>query len=198
MAPAKLNYKIYQGSTFFETFRWESQTKQYAQISTIAKSAPCVITTSSNHSIPVNWRVRVTGVAGMKEINQIGDDEYYLATSVTSNTLTINQLNSTGFTAYTSGGVIEWNMPIPLIGYTAQMQIRETLDSTTTIAELTSSNGGILIDNTNYTISINIPANQTRQFTFSTAVYSLELTDSSGVVETFLTGNLTLVQEVTR
>jgi hypothetical protein len=198
MTPAKINYKIYQGSTFFETFRWESQTKSYATISNIAKSAPCVITTSANHNIPVNWRVRVTGVAGMKEINQPAEDDYYLITEVTTNTATINQLNSTGFSNYTSGGILEWNLPVPLTGYTAQMQIRETLDSTTTIAELTSSNGGILIDEQNYTISITMLPAQTRAFAFPTAVYSLELTNPSGVVTTFLAGNLTLVQEVTR
>jgi hypothetical protein len=198
MTPAKLNYKIYQGSTFRETFRWESQTKEYATISAISKTAPCVITTTSNHTLPVNWRFRVTGVSGMKEINQISEDDYYLATSVTNNTVTINQLNSSNFTAYTTGGILEWNSPVPLAGYTAQMQIRETIDSTSSIIELTSTSGGIGIDTTNYTITITISANQTRLFTFPTAVYSLELTDSSGVVTTFLTGNLTLVSEVTR
>lgn len=198
MAPAKLNYKIYQGSTFRETFRWESQTKSYAQISGITKAAPCVITTSSNHTIPVNWRIRVTGVLGMKEINQASEEDYYLATAVSGNTVTINQLNSSAYTTYTSGGIVEWNNPIPLAGYTAQMQIRETVDSSISILELTTANGGISINTSEYTISITMSATQTRAFTFPTAVYSLELTDGNGIVTTFLTGNLTLVPEVTR
>ena len=198
MTPAKINYKIYQGTTFRETLRWESQTKGYASISAITKSAPCVITTQNNHTIPVNWRVRVVGVSGMKEINVTGEDDYYLATNTTSNTVTLNQVNSSNYTSYTSGGVIEYNLPIPLTGYTAQMQIRETLDSANTIIELTNSNGGIVIDPSDSTISIFITAAQTRAFTFPTAVYSLELTDTSGVVTTLVTGNLTLIQEVTR
>lgn len=198
MTPAKLNYKIYQGSTFRETYRWESQTKSYASISAITKAAPCVITTAINHIIPVNWRIRVTGAGGMKEINQPNEDDYYLVTSVTNDTITLNHVNSTAYTTYTSGGIVEWNSPVPLTGYTAQMQIRETIDSTTSIIELTSANGGITIDPVDYTITVTISAAQTRAFTFPTAVYSLELTDSSGVVTTFLTGNLTLVPEVTR
>lgn len=198
MQPAKLNYKIYEGSTFQETFRWESQTKSYAQISAIAKAAPCVITTTSTHTCPLNWRVRVTGVAGMKEINTTGDD-YYLVTEKTNTTVTLNQINSANFTAYTTGGILEWNTPIDLTGYTAQMQIRETLDSSTVIHELTSVvGGGISIDTANYTVTINIPANTTRNFDFTTAVYSLELTNPSGVVTTLVTGNLTLVREITR
>lgn len=199
MTPAKLNYKIYEGSTFQETFRWESQTKSYAQISAITKAAPCVITTQSNHSCPINWRVRVTGAGGMKEINTVADDDYYLVTSKTSNTVTLNQINSSNYTTYTSGGVLEWNTPVDLAGYTAQMQIRETLDSSTVIHQMTSAaNNGIIIDTTNYTITLTIPATTTRDFDFTTAVYSVELTDSSGVVSTFITGNLTLVREITR
>jgi len=198
MQPAKLNYKIYEGSTFQETFRWESQTKSYAQISAITKSAPCVITTSANHTCPLNWRARITGAGGMKEINITSDDEYYLVTSKTNNTVTLNQINSANYTTYTSGGILEWNTPIDLTGYTAQMQIRETLDSSTVIHEMTTSNGGIAIDTTNYSITINIPAATTRNFDFTTAVYSLELTDINAVVTTFVTGNLTLVREITR
>ena len=37
MQPAKINYKIYQGSTFQETLRWESETKTYVPISAITK-----------------------------------------------------------------------------------------------------------------------------------------------------------------
>lgn len=198
MQPAKLNYKIYQGSTFQEIFRWESQTKGYAQISAVTKAAPCVITTSSNHTIPVGWRIRVTGVGGMKELNQTSDDQFYIVTGTTNTTLTLNQINSSTYTTYTSGGVVEYNEPVPLSGFTGQMQIRETIDSTTPILELTTANSGIVIDTNLSTIMIRITAAQTRAFSFASAVYSLELTDSSGTVTTFLTGNLTLVPEVTR
>lgn len=198
MEPAKISYKIYQGSTFQETLRWESETKQYAPISAITNAAPCVITTSTAHGVPLNWRVRVTGVTGMKDINTISDDAYYLVTSKTSNTLTLNQVNSAAYGAYTSGGIVEYNTPIPITGYTAQMQIRETLESTTIIHELTTANNGIIIDPVNFTISMNISAAVTGTFDFDAAVYSMELTDNQGSVIPFLTGSISLVKEVTR
>lgn len=198
MEPAKISYRIYQGSTFNETLRWESETKKYAQISGITQAAPCVITTASAHTIPLNWRIRVLGVSGMKDINTASDTDYYLVTSKTTNTVTLNQVNTAGYNAYTTGGIIEWNSPIPLTGYSAQMQIRETLDSTTVIHELTSLNGGINIDPVNYTISFNIPAVVTSTFNFDAAVYSCELTDNQGMVYPFLSGGITLIKEVTR
>jgi hypothetical protein len=296
MQPAKINYKIYQGSTFQETFRWESETKVYVPISAIAKSAPCVITTSTAHNLPVGWRFRVVGAGGMKEINNTSE-EYHLSTGASytaptlideqaledtylgalqtwldardqdaqtvaptvrpwatmtiqnayafimqqsqqyspaipanfppilntainayntwqsaittnqaavtaaqaavANKISINQVNSLGYTAYTSGGVVEFNQPISLAGFAARMQIRESVDSTTVIHEATTQNNQIVLDDTNKTIQITMLANVTQNFNFATAVYSLELYNGNNVIP-FINGNLTLVQEVTR
>ena len=196
MQPAKVNYKIYQGGTFQETYRWESQTKVYAPIQTIAKSAPCVITTNTVHQLPANWRFRVVGAGGMKEINSVGDN-YYIGTEVTANTITINQVNSLLYTQYTNGGVVEYNQPVPLAGLSARMQLRETVESSVVLYEATSTAGQIVLDNITKTITLTIPGSVTSGFTFLTAVYSLELYDATKVIP-FLVGNITLVPEVTR
>jgi hypothetical protein len=198
MQPAKLNYKIYQGSTFEEMYRWESETKVYVPIQAVSKSAPCVITTTQPHALPQGWRFRVVGAGGIKELNSVGDS-FYLATNVTANTITINQTNSLLYTAYTSGGVIEYNQPVPLNNYSARMQIRETVESTEVLYSGTSTaDGHLFIDNTAKTILVKIPAAVTATFSFTTAVYSIELYDPNGIVIPFLVGNLTLVPEVTR
>jgi hypothetical protein len=198
MQPAKLNYKIYQGSTFEEMYRWESETKVYVPIESVSKSAPCVITTTQPHALPQGWRFRVVGAGGIKELNSVGDS-FYLATSVTADTITINQTNSLQYTAYTSGGVIEYNQPVPINTYSARMQIRETVESTEVLYSGTSALGGhLFVDNTAKTIRVRIPSEVTAAFTFTTAVYSIELYEPGGLVIPFLTGNLTLVPEVTR
>jgi hypothetical protein len=193
-APVKLNFKVYQGSTFREVFRWESSTKTYVPITNITKTAPVVVTAAA-HNMPVGWRAKITGVLGMKEIND--SENYRVATSITTDTITFNAVNATGYTTYTSGGILEYNTPIDLLNYNARMQIRSTLASATVIQELTTANGGIVIDNTAKTITVLITAEQTQLFTFGTAVYSLEIYNSFEVVP-FCTGTLTLVQEVTR
>jgi len=196
--PAKINYKVYQGATFQEIYRWESQTKVYTPISQISKAAPCTITTTTASNLPVGWRFRVTNAGGMKEINTINEDSYYIATGVTGTEITLNQINSLGYTQYTSGGVVEYNQPVGLVGYNARMQIRETVESSTVIYEATSAAGQFVFDNTLKTITLTIPATVTQTFTFETAVYSIELFDAQGKVVPFLTGNLVLVKEVTR
>ena len=198
--PAKLNYKVYQGSTFQEIYRWESQTKVYVPITAISKSAPCVITTQAATDLPVGWRFRVVGAGGMREINTTNEDAYYIATDINpaKTQVTINQVNSSSYTAYTSGGILEYNDWVNLAPYSARMQIRETVDSATTIYEATSLGGQIVLDNTYKTITLKIPASVTQGFTFETAVYSMELFTQAGEVTPFIEGNLVLVKEITR
>lgn len=193
-APVKLNYKIYQGSTFREIYRWETSTKVYIPITGISKTAPVVVT-APNHGMPVGWRAKIGGVLGMKEINT--GDNYLVSTETSQNTVTFNQINATNYNTYTSGGVLEYNQPVDLGGYTARMQIRQKVDSPDIILNLTTENGGIEIDNSYKTITIQMTATQTQALTFQTAVYSLELVKGSEVVP-FSGGTLTLVKEVTR
>lgn len=193
-APIKLNLKVYQGATFRETLRWESSTKVYKPISGITKSAPIVIT-AVGHGIPVGWRTKVTNVAGMTEINSA--DTYHTVTEVTADTVTINAINALGYKDYTSGGVLEYNEPVALAGYTGRMQIRGKLTDSEVILELTTENGGIIIDDVAKTVTIVITAAQSTLLNFTSAVYSLELVQGLDVIP-FLTGNISLVQEVTR
>jgi hypothetical protein len=132
----------------------------------------------------------------MKEINDA--DNYYVATVLTTDTIELNDVNAAGYTAYTSGGILEYNEPKDLIGYTARMQIREKIDSTTIIADLNTENGGIAISTTNKTIILFISATATAAFTFGSAVYSIELVSAGGVVTPFVVGSITLVKEITR
>lgn len=192
--PTKLNFKIYQGSTFRETFRWESSEKVYAPITMISKTAPMVVTATS-HGAPVGWRVKISGALGMKEANT---SDYIISSAVTGDTVTFNQINALNYTTYTGGGVLEYNKPVDLTGFTGRMQIRQKLEDTNFIKELTSQNGGVIINNTTKTIQLYMSATETAALSFQTGVYSLELVSSGGEVTQLIAGNISLVREVTR
>lgn len=194
-APAKMNLTIYQGSTFSEILRWEGSKKVYKNITGITQAAPIVIT-SAAHGIPDGWRVKITNVGGMKEVNST--ELYRKATLLSSSTIELNELNGVGFTAYTTGGILEYNEAIDLTGYTARMQVRTKLETATTLLELTTENSGITLDNIKKTITINITATATAALTWLTGVYSLELISSTGIVTTLINGNVLVKKEVTR
>jgi len=191
--PTKLNLKIYQGSTFRETIRWESALKVYAPITNISKSAPMVVT-ASNHGVPAGWRVKINGAIGMKEANTA---EYITASEVSATAVTFNSINSLAFSTYTGGGVLEYNQPVDLAGYTARMQIREKVTSETVLENLTTSNGKILINNTSKSISLILSAASTESYTWKSGVYSLEM-EKDGVVVPFIYGSVVVEREVTR
>lgn len=193
--PAKLNLKIYQGNTFRETLRQGTSLKGYANVTGITKTAPVQII-APGATLPAGWRFQVTNVAGMKEIN-CTEDSYYTATTVSAGTITVNAVNAAGYSTYTSGGVVSWAVPKSLAGVTARMQIRSKITDDTVIKELTTANGGILIDDTAKTITIYMSATDTAALSFSSAVYSLELVEGSDVT-TIVAGSITLEKEVTR
>lgn len=195
MTPSKINFKVYQGSTFNEVIRWEDSKKVYIPITNITQAAPCVVT-APVHGLPTGWRTKITNVGGMAEINS--EEVYHVVTKLTTDTIELNALKTLGYRAYTSGGILEYNKPMDITGYTARMQIREKLDSDTVIDELTTENAGILIDPVGCGIIINITATKTATYNFTTAVYGLEVVSPTGVVSNIVNGSLTLVKEITR
>lgn len=193
-APVKLNLKVYQGSTFRETLRWETSEKVYVPIINITRAAPMVVT-ASNHGAPVGWRVKITSALGMTQANTL---DYIAASAVTTDSLTFNSINSLSYSAYTAGGVLEYNKPVDLTGYSARMQVREKAASAAVLLNLTSANSGIVLDNVAKTITLNISATQTAALDFNTAVYNLEVESGGGEVIPLLFGTVTLVKEVSR
>ena len=75
----------------------------------ITQASPAVVTTATPHGFADDQRVALSGVLGMTEIN---GTNYYVKSSPTTTTLELEEsptgpdLDSTGFTAYTSGGTI--------------------------------------------------------------------------------------------
>jgi hypothetical protein len=204
--PKRFDFTIYQGSTLQLPVRWESDTIEYRPITAISKSAPVVIT-AVGHGIPTGWWVTINSVKGMTQINAVNtpprDADYKQVTVLTNDTVSLNQVNSLNYSAYTSGGAIQFNAPVDMTGYEARMMIRRKLKDTEIIETLTSTDvrlpaAGITIDNTDKIILIKMSPTLTDDLTFSTAVYDLEMVAPNGDVYRILEGSITLSREVTR
>ena len=87
--------------------------------------------------------------------------------------------------------------PYDLTNFTARMQVRRTIESSTVIVELTTENGGINIVDEDGKIFLFMSPTQTSALT-SSGVYDLEIISSDGVVSRVVQGLFTLSQEVTR
>jgi len=89
--------------------------------------------------------------------------------------------------------------PFLLNGYTARMQIRRNVDSSTAMLSLTTENGGITINpgTEDNEIKLSITATNTALLT-SDGVYDLEIIDPLGEVSKVIRGTVTVIPEVTR
>jgi Ubiquitin-activating enzyme E1 FCCH domain len=72
-----------------------------AAITAITQAASAVVTVGASHTFVVGEAVEFSGVAGMVEINGLTA----LVTAIGATTITVN-IDSSAFTAYTSGGVV--------------------------------------------------------------------------------------------
>ena len=92
----------------------------------------------------------------------------------------------------------ESGVAVNLTGYTARMQVRSTLESATTVVELTTANGRIALGGAAGTITLTISATDTAALTAGRGVYDLELVSGSGIVTRLLQGVATISRNVTR
>ena len=85
-----------------------------------------------------------------------------------------------------------------LTGYTARMQIRRDLDSTSSLMELTTANGRIVISGVLGVITITLTPELTATLTRS-GVYDLEIVKTAtGAVHKVVRGEFRLEKEITR
>jgi len=76
-------------------------------ISAATQTNPVVLTVDSTANITTGDAILITGVAGQVELN----DLYYIATVTNSTTITLEGVDGTGHTAYTSGGAATYQVP---------------------------------------------------------------------------------------
>lgn len=201
MSCTEQDLTIIKGKTFSRVVRWETTPIVYKPITGIAQAAPAVVTVV-NHELPPGWRVAIVSVQGMFEINAQNtpprNSDYTLASLIDPDTISLNEVNAAEFSAYDSGGYVQYNTPHDLTGYTARMQIRPSYTSATILLELTTANSRIILDNLDKVITLQIAATDTDDITWKSGVYDLEMVSPSAVVTQLLRGNVVVLEEATK
>ena len=202
--PRALDITIQKGTTFslVERLSLETTPLIYKAITGITAASPAVVT-AATHGVKTGWRVAVVSPGGMRQIKAkywpLRSTDFHTATNTDANTVTLNEVNSADYTAYTSGGKLVYYTPLSLSGCTARMMVRATDVATGDPLVSLVSPTDIALDDTEHTITITISATATAAYTFATGAYDLELVvTATGVVTKLLSGNVTVVAEVTR
>ncbi len=88
--------------------------------------------------------------------------------------------------------------PIDLTGCTARMQVREEVESTAVLLELTTENGSIVLGGTVGTVELLVDADTTAAITWDGGAWDLEIVHPGGEVTRLAQGSLCVSPEVTR
>lgn len=190
---------IWQGKTLQHLLRWEAPPYNYKPITGIQLVAPVRIT-CVGHGLISGWRSAVVSVKGTKEINAKNtppslDTDFHQVTVIDSDTVEINTVNAADFTAYASGGYLQYLTPVDMTGYTARLVIKNKAGGVE-ILVLNTENGRITINNSTHTIALYISATDTAALAKGKGTYELEMVSPSGVVTPIMYGAVTIKQEV--
>jgi hypothetical protein len=194
---ANFDLSIYQGTTFSAEFRWAALPMLYLPITAVPETTPVQFTCPS-HGLTNGWPVAVVSTNGLDELRAQNDpprpNEYNPVTVIDPNTIELNQVNAAGMVPYVSGGFIQAYSAVPLAGATALLEIKDRIGGT--LLESLTSPVGIVLDDTNKLITVNISAAATAAFSWLTGVYDLQLTTSTGEVFLIAYGNVAITDEV--
>lgn len=185
-----------KGRTFSKVVRWEAGPVVYKVITNITKAGPAVVTAAS-HGIVDGWRVAITDVVGMDQINAAHNpprtNEFLRATYIDADSFSLNAVDSQSFDTYVSGGLVRYNTPVDLSAATAQLVVKDMLGGTTL---LTLANGvEVVVDDAAKTITVTVDAAAVSALTFSSGVYELAATIGS-VVTVLLEGDIEVLEGV--
>lgn len=97
--------------------------------------------------------------------------------------------------------VFTWTVegtPVDLTGFTGAAQLRKTAGDTVIALDLTTDNGGIIVDGAAGKITMYASALDTSELTAEKYVYDLEITDTQGDVSRLVEGVITISKGITR
>lgn len=168
----------------------------YAAISSISQAAPAAITTASPHGLLTGWPVWVESVKGMVEINnprpsECGNNDVcppYIATVNGASGVLLNAVNSVGYGAYRGGGVLAWQKPRDITGYTAMFQV---IDETGSLlwevdSQTLSVNGSLTVDPATSAVALRVDPEAQALLTGAEMAYQIVLTDPADDDKTYL------------
>lgn len=195
----KLDLQVRRGSSVALPIRIETSRYKWAAITAITREAPVEIT-APGHGFPNGWRAAVATAGGMTQINIANplpkDRELRPVDVIDADTVQINSINASAFSAYTSGGYLVGFEPLDMSGIeSARMDVRGP--SGELLASFSTDDGTLEINAAACAVVLTLTAVQSRDLPFSFGLYDLELIGPGVTVSNVVapTSTLTVIDE---
>lgn len=187
----QLDITIQQGKTFNQAFKVADEELVYKPITSLISTAPVRLKVV-DHGLVDNWPILINCVKNPVQLNT----EYPVVASVIDqDTIEVNKLVICCDRPYQGQGVIIFNKPCDLTGFTARASIRPAINSSKVLYEWSQ----VIVDTLQHAFILTIPADITATFNWSKAIYDLEAISPNGEVFSIISPSQVLVeQEVTK
>lgn len=192
MSAPTYDIEIIKGKTFAQTYLYASERVAFKPITGSPQAASYRVTVAG-HGVPDGWPVRIEGVRAPAELNTI-EGVYLLATVIDEDTIEFNGLNGSEWKAYSSGGVLAYNEPALLTGWTARAQARTKIGGPVLFAwhsdPATTPDGLITIDGA--ALTLHVDAVTAAALDWARAFYEIEI-EKDGEVRQMIAPSQALV-----
>lgn len=119
---------IQRGKTFEFGYLYAEDELLYLPITGMPSTAPVRLTVVG-HNVPDGWPVRVTCVKAPAELNS-AEDESYIAWVIDADTIELNAVNAHCWKAFSGSGLLVFNKPMDLSGWSCHAQVRDRVGGT--------------------------------------------------------------------
>jgi len=189
------------GASFQYALQWFGSQAVHTPITGVAQGWPTIVT-APGHGLNIGQRYPVW-ISNVRVPNNLNTPKPrgcspLFADVMDTNTLAVDTNTGQQTGSYSGTGIMTTFPVTDLTGYTADLQVRAAPGSPTVLIELSTTNGGITLDPTTGTVTLNVSAAQTAALAWSQGVYDLLLTSSTGFVTRLAQGNVIVTQDVTR
>lgn len=188
---------IAQGKTFQKVLRWGREPYQYRLVEGVIRDGALRLK-STGHGIPDGWMVALNGLRGMPELNAIHQPpsrgDLYKATLIDADTIELNEVSGSRYSAWRGGGDIQFLSPVDVSGMSARMDIRSQRGDLLLRAE--PGDGRLTVDPALHGVVMRLPPADTSAFEWASGVYEIEISDGTDVFMLAF-GEITVKKEVT-
>jgi len=198
MTAPRIPLIVTRGITFEFGFLYADDELSYKHITAVTQVSPVRLTVT-DHGIPDGWPVRIECVNIPTELNT-AEGDYVMAKVIDENTIELPNVNAYCWKPYRGGGLVVFNKPIDLTGWECRSQVRAKTGGALLFSwhsdPLQNPDGLIIIDGA--TITLQIDAETSEDFTWTRGVYDVEAVDPSGNVYAVVgQSTVSVVAEVT-
>lgn len=181
----RIDLCIVRGATFHRLLRWGGEPIVYRPIQLVENSAPLRIH-CAGHGLPDGWPFAVSGVRGMLAVNAKSsppdiDSDFVEASVLDADTIEVNRINGTLDRPYRGGGTIQYFTPSSLAGMSASMSVLS--GNGTSLLEIGTDSGHIVLDPFAFSISIRIPPDETAAIEWKAGRYALKAFNGNDVYQ---------------